>query len=341
MKKPWNILLYIFLGALGLWLCGVLILPVGLPFLLGALIARLSRRFRPPKWHPTLSGIFGVSLIFLLLSAVLWFLFRTLYAEGERLARNLPNLWRELSPTLELLRGKLLALAEKLPDGLSLPASQWVDKLFAGSSLFLGSLSEWLLSGAARLLSGIPDLVLFVLTTLLSAYFFATDPRGPKEFLQKHIPPAWIQKGASLLRRLKTALKGYAKSQLYLSAVTYGICAVGLMLLGYSKGILIALPIALIDALPIFGAGSVLIPWGILNFLRGDVSGGAGIMLLYGVASVTRTVLEPRFLGEQIGLHPLLTLASLYGGFRLFGFWGMVLLPIGVMVVKQFYTNFQ
>ena len=341
MKKPWNILLYIFLGALGLWLCGVLILPVGLPFLLGALIARLSRRFRPPKWHPTLSGIFGVSLIFLLLSAVVWFLFRTLYAEGERLARNLPNLWRELSPTLELLRGKLLALAEKLPDGLSLPASQWVDKLFAGSSLFLGSLSEWLLSGAARLLSGIPDLVLFVLTTLLSAYFFATDPRGPKEFLQKHIPPAWIQKGASLLRRLKTALKGYAKSQLYLSAVTYGICAVGLMLLGYSKGILIALPIALIDALPIFGAGSVLIPWGILNFLRGDVSGGAGIMLLYGVASVTRTVLEPRFLGEQIGLHPLLTLASLYGGFRLFGFWGMVLLPIGVMVVKQFYTNFQ
>ena len=337
MKKPWNILLYILLGALGLWLCGVLLLPIGLPFLLGYIVAHTSRRFRPKTWHPVLSGILGVTIVFLCLGVILWLVFRTLFSEGEQLARKLPNLFREISPSLEILRYKLQQLTEKLPDGLSGPAAQWVDKLFAGSSLFFDSLSEYLLSGAARLLSRIPDLVLFVLTTLLSAYFFAIDQQRPKNFLHKHIPQSWLDRGNTLLHRLKTALKGYAKSQLYLSAVTLGLCAIGLMLLGYSKGILIALAIGLIDALPVFGAGFVLIPWGIVSFLRGDTVGGIGIMLLYTVVSITRTVLEPRFLGEQIGLHPLLTLASLYGGYRLFGFWGMVLLPIGVMMVKQLY----
>ncbi len=337
MKQPWNILLYILLGAVGLWLCAVLLLPVGLPFLLGYLISCLARRFRPKGWNNTLSGIFGVSVVFLLLSGLIWLLFRLLIAEGHQLAHRLPGLLEELSPSLDLVYGKLLSLANRLPDGLSEPAVQWVEKLFAGGSLFLGSLSEWLLSGAAGLLSKIPNLVLFILTTLLSAYFFAIDPRGIGTFFRRHIPQNWREKGGALLHRLKSTLGGYAKSQLYLSAVTFGLCALGLLLLGHPRAILWAIPIALIDALPVFGTGTFLIPWAVISFLRGNVHEGGGLMLLYGVISIVRTILEPRFLGKQIGLHPLLTLLSLYGGFRLFGFPGMVLLPIGVILLKQLY----
>lgn len=340
MNKPWNILLYILLGGFCIWLCGILILPVGLPFLLGYLVSRLSQRFRPKKWNATLSGIFGVTVVFLILSVIVWLVFRTLFSEGQQLAKRLPEIFRELSPALTLAREKLLTLTEKLPDGLSVPAAQWVEKLFAGSSLFFDSISEWLLNGAARLLSCIPDLILFLLTTLLSAYLFATDPTASLRFLKKHIPQTWIDRGSALLRRLKAALKGYGKSQLYLSAVTFGLCGVGLMVLGYPKGFLIAIVIGLVDALPVFGAGVILIPWAIVTFLRGDSGGGVGLMLLYGVVSITRTVLEPRFLGKQMGLNPLLTLVSLYGGYKLFGFGGILLLPIGVMLIKQFYTNF-
>jgi predicted PurR-regulated permease PerM len=80
-----------------------------------------------------------------------------------------------------------------------------------------------------------------------------------------------------------------------------------------------------------------LIPWGILLLLQGTPFGGWGLLVLYALISVTRTILEPRFLGRQIGLHPLLTLLALYAGFRLFGFWGMLLLPVGVMLLKQLY----
>ena len=337
MTQPWNILLYILLGAIGLWLCAVLVLPVGFPFLLGYLISRLAHRFRPRKWNATISGIFSVSVVFLLLSVLLWLLFRFLFAEGQTLARKLPHLLEELSPSLELIYRKLLSLTERLPDGLSLPAAQWVERLFTGGSVFLSSLSEWLLSGAAGLLSRIPNLILFILTTLLSAYFFAVDPRGIGSFFRKHIPQSRLEKGTALLHRLRGAIGGYAKSQLYLSAVSFGLCALGLLLLGYSRAFLWAIPIALIDALPVFGTGVILIPWGLLSFLRGDTQIGIGLLLLYGAVSITRTILEPRFLGKQIGLHPLLTLLSLYGGFRLFGVPGMVLLPIGVMMLKQVY----
>ncbi len=337
MKHPWNILLYILLGAVGLWLCAVLLLPVGLPFLLGYLMAHAARRFRPRSWNTTVSGIFGVSIVFLLVSVLLWLLFRFLVAEGQALAKKLPSLLEELSPALELLYSKLLSLADRLPEGLDQPAAQWVEQLFAGGSLFLSSLSEWLLSGAAGLLSRIPNLILFILTTLLSAYFFAVDPKEIGSLLQKHIPQGLWEKGRALLHRLKSAMGGYAKSQLYLSAVSFGLCALGFLLLGFSRGFLMAIPIALIDALPVFGTGIILIPWGLLSFLRGDTPLGIGLLLLYGAVSVTRTILEPRFLGKQIGLHPLLTLLSLYGGFRLFGVPGMVLLPIGVMMLKQVY----
>ncbi|MBR6825286.1 MAG: sporulation integral membrane protein YtvI [Oscillospiraceae bacterium] len=334
MKKPWNILLYILLGGIGLWLSAIL-LPVALPFLLGFLIAKLARRFRPKKWNPTLSGIFGVTVAFIILGIPLWLLLRTLIAEGEQLARRLPSFLRDLTPTLQLLYDKLIALGRRLPDGLSGTFMAWVERLFTESSLFLGSVSEWLLSGAARLLSRIPDLILFILTTLLSAYFFAIDRRELHAYLQTHIPKGWLEKGQTLLSKTKAALGGYAKSQLYLSGVTFGLCALGLLLLGHGKAFLLALPIALIDSLPLFGAGTVLIPWGLLSFLRGDTGGGIGLLLLYAAVAVTRTVLEPRFLGKQMGLHPLLTLLSLYGGFRLFGLWGMILLPIGVMLLKQ------
>lgn len=337
MKNPWNILLYILLGAVGLWLCGVLILPIGLPFFFGFLISRIAKRFRPQSFPPILGGIISVSVVFLILGILLWLILRTLLSEGEQIAKKLPYLLEDLTPTLGLLYQKLLHLTQKLPDGLSTPATQWVEKLFAGSSLFLDSLSEWLLSGAARLLARVPDLILFVLATLLSAYFFAADQGVPKDFLLKYIPESWIAEGKALLHRLKSALKGYFRSQLYLSAVTLGLCAVGLLILGYPNAFLIAFPIALIDALPVLGAGSVLIPWGVISFLRGDTMAGVGLLILYALTSVTRAVLEPRFLGKQIGLHPLLTLISLYGGYRLFGIWGMILLPIGIMTIKQFY----
>ncbi|MBQ2444861.1 MAG: sporulation integral membrane protein YtvI [Oscillospiraceae bacterium] len=337
MKINWNLFLYFLLGAVGIWLCARLILPVGLPFLLGFLIARCARPLRPRRWPPVFSGIFSVSLFFLMLCILLWILGKTLFSEAQQLAKGLPAVLQELSPVLQNAYLRLTDFASGLPETVAPIAVDWIERLFAGSSILLTGASEGLLSLAGRLLSGVPNFILFVLTALLSAYFYSVDSHKLLPLVQKHVPEVWLQKAHSLYRRIKHALGSYAKSQLYLSAVSLILCAIGLLILRKDSALLLSLGIAVVDALPVLGAGAVLIPWGLLSFLRGSTGDGVGLLLIYAVIAIARTALEPRFLGKQMGLHPLLTLLSLYGGFRLFGVSGMILVPVGVMLCKQLY----
>ncbi len=337
MKEIWNILLYIIAGIVLVWVGAVLLLPVGLPFLLGLGLERISRPLQPKQRRSKLANVAAVLLVFAGLCTLLFFLGRVLLSEAEELAKALPAVLESLSEPLQRLYDSLQRLAGRLPDSFAPAAVQWVEKLFAGSSVVVSSLSEWVLSWAARLLGAVPKLLLFVLTTLLSACFFAVDRESIMGLIRKKLPEHWLSKGQLLLRRLKTALGGYCKAQIYLSGVTLLLCALGLFLLKQKNVLLLAFLIALVDALPVFGAGTVLIPWGGICFLRGDSFLGIGLLLLYAAAAIVRTVLEPRFLGKQIGLHPLLTLLALYAGFRLFGIGGMLLLPIATMMLKQLY----
>lgn len=337
MKKTLKLLLYVLGGMVGVWLTAVLILPVGLPFLIGWLLSRLAQPLRPKRWHKGLSSVLCVSAVFAALCVLIWLLGRLLFGEVEHLAKRLPELLTSLSEPLQALHASLLRLAAKLPASFAPAAAEWIEKLFAGSSVIVTSLSEWLLGWAASLLSLVPDIVLFVLTALLSAYFFSAEDEKLRVLVKKHLPEAWLLRLKTLGKRLKGALGGYGKAQLYLAGISFGICFAGLLILRQRSALLLSLVIAIVDALPVFGAGTVLIPWGIFMFLRGDIFLAVGLLILYAVVSVTRTVLEPRFLGKQIGLHPLLTLLSLYAGYRLFGILGMILLPVAVMLLKQLY----
>ncbi len=335
MKNSLNILLYILGGAIALWLTAKILLPVGFPFLIGWALAHLSRPLRPTKFPQKLGAIFGVTAVFLLLCLLFWLFGHILFRQMEKISHSLPTFLESLGGPVRELQAKLLRLAARLPASIAPAAVEWVEKLFAGSSVLLSSLSQWVLGWAANLLSFVPNLLLFVLTALLSSYFFAIEEEKISALLHRHLPASWCSKGRALWSRLKSSLKGYGKAQLYLSGISLLLCFVGLWILG--KPPLWSVPISLVDALPVFGAGAVLIPWSIILLLQGSNFAGVGMLLLYAVISIGRTVLEPRFLGRQIGLHPLLTLLSLYAGFHFFGFFGILLLPVGVMMLKQLY----
>ena len=101
--------------------------------------------------------------------------------------------------------------------------------------------------------------------------------------------------------------------------------------------LLFSFAIALIDALPVFGSGVILIPWAMVSFLQTNTIRGVGLLCVYGAAALIRTALEPRLIGKQYGLDPLATLAAIYGGYYFFGVFGMILLPVLVMLAKQFW----
>lgn len=342
MKQPWKLLVYAAAGIAGLWLTAALLLPIGLPFLLGYALSRaarpmaawLQKHVRAPAW---LASFLTVSLVCLLVVAGLLLLGKFAVTELERLARQLPAFLSSLEAPLASLRETLLRLTSGLPASAAAAAAQWVDQLFAGGSVIVSTVSDRLLRLAGELISCLPDCFLFLLTALLSAYLFSSHREQLLAGLRGSVPADWLERIRAVGKRLKAALGGYCRTQLCLSAVTFSVLTVGLLLLRVPKAPLTALVIALIDALPVFGSGTVLIPWSVVSFLRGDAFLGFGLLALYAVAAVSRAVLEPRFLGRQIGMHPLLTLLSLYAGFRLFGVLGMILLPIGVILLKQLY----
>lgn len=342
MKQPWKLLAYAAAGIAGLWLTAKLLLPVGLPFLLGYLLscaARppavwLQKRLRAPAW---LASFLTVTPVCAAVIAGLFLLGRFAVTELEGLARRLPALLSSLEAPLADLQEKLLRLTAGLPDAAAAAASQWLNRLFEGGSVIAGTVSERLLRLAGELIACLPDCFLFLLTTLLSAYLFSSQRAQLLAAVRRRVPEAWIGRFHDFRRRLKAALGGYCRAQLLLTVLTFSVLTVGLLLLRVGNAPLIAAVVALIDALPVFGSGTVLIPWSVVSFLRGESFLGVGLLALYAVAAVSRAVMEPRLLGRQIGMHPLLTLLSLYAGFRLFGVMGMILLPIGVILLKQLY----
>ena len=120
------------------------------------------------------------------------------------------------------------------------------------------------------------------------------------------------------------------KAYLLIMAVTFGEISLGLWLLRVDYYLVIGLAVAVLDILPVLGSGSILIPWGIWTLLGGNLPLGAGILLLYGVVTGVRTVLEPRLVGRGIGLSPLVTLVSMYVGMKLLGGGGLILAPMAV-----------
>lgn len=342
MKNTWKLFACIAAGAVGVWLTAKLLLPVGLPFLCGWALAGAARPMERvltarAKFPQRLASFLTITLLAAAICAGVWLLARLLFTEIEQLTKRLPSLLNSLAKPLSSLHAGLLRMAARLPDPAATLAAQWLERLFEGGSVLAESLSGGILSLAGRVISRVPHILLFLMTALLSAYLFSSERERLAQTARRYILEAWYARGKKIIKRLKSALGGYVRAQLRLSLVVLAVSGVGLLLLRQNNAVTLAVIIALVDALPVFGAGTVLIPWGVLSFLRGEASLGVGLLALYALCAVGRAFLEPRFLGKQIGLDPLVTLMALYAGFRLFGILGMILLPVAVILLKQLY----
>ena len=328
-------------AVLGGVLLGFAVLPLVLPFVLGYFLAlgaepavkALERRTPLPRW--VRSGL-CVTALFGALGLSLWLLLRVLWTELLRLVRQLPALLTELQPTLASLRDALASLARRAPAGLAEPTVRWIDKVFADGDLFLQSVYTFLSGLISRIVTGLPGLVLTVITTVIAAYMISAALPEVRAWLRRRLPAAWVRGLQEARRRIHAALGGWVRAQLKLMMLIFCLLTLGLWILGVDFPLLFGGLIAVLDALPVLGTGTVLIPWALLAFLQGSSTRGFGLLTLYAVTALGRTALEPRLVGRQLGLHPLLTLIAFYIGFRLFGLPGMILLPLLAVVLRQF-----
>ena len=211
----------------------------------------------------------------------------------------------------------------------------------------LNYISEWLtgfLTKLANIVTSIPTIGIYFGITIVALYFICIDKIYILDIVEHHIPKQWSKKLFVHLREISTILGGYLKAQATLIIISFIISVIGLYIfkligLNVEYPLLIALGIGFVDALPILGSASVMIPWAILSSLNGDLNLGISIIGLLIVMSVVRQFLEPRIVSKNIGIHPIFTLVAMYTGFRFIGVMGLILGPIILIILKNIFAN--
>lgn len=208
-------------------------------------------------------------------------------------------------------------------------------------------ISTWVTNFLTKLISvitSIPTVAIYTVITILSVYCICTDRIYILDFMEYHMPKKWIQKIGIHIKEITKKLGGYLKAEAILILVSFVISVIGLYIFRFigmdiKYPLLIALAIGFVDALPILGSGSVMVPWAIISALNGDIRLGISILILWIIMSIIRQVLEPKIVSGKIGIHPIFTLIAMYTGFKLIGVMGMLVGPIVLIILKSVFST--
>ncbi len=337
-------LIYLALGLLGLWLFLAFLLPWLLPFLIALALAwaiepavrLLERKLHLRRWLASAACTMALILVLCgLLGLILW-------RAGDEVALLLGRLPTLLSG-LPTLGGHLEDWAYRFTVALPVQFQDFFQEALSGlisQGISLPNRFYDALAGlVTRCAAALPDGMLFLFTTALATYFSSAGRARLLAFLRRQAPQSWQGRLEESRVILKGAFGGWLRAQGILMLVTFGELAVGFLLLRVDLFLLLAALVALVDALPVFGTGTVLLPWALVTFLSGDWKLALGLLALYGLVSLVRSLLEPKLVGDKVGLPPLAALFAMYLGFKALGVPGMILAPLAAIFVKRLHDS--
>ena len=337
-------LIYVTITLLGIYLLfklSVFYMPFLIAFII-SLIVEPAIKFIMRKFKLTrkFSAIIVFILVFAIIGGSLTWGITTLISESTHLMSGINVYIDKISTMIQQIIDTFEFSKIKLSDE--------VLKIIQNSTgNFLDTVSEWIqnfLKNTMNIITSIPTIAIYFVITILSLYFICTEKIYILDQVEHHLPKSWVRKIGSHIRDLIKTLGGYLKAEVILIVVSFIISIIGLYILKFTNfnieyPLLMALAIAFVDALPILGSGTVMVPWGIISALDGDFKLGIAIIVLWIIMSVVRQVLEPRIVSNQIGIHPIFTLIAMYTGFKLMGVLGMLIGPIILIVLKNIFAT--
>ena len=308
------------------------------PFLLGAALAlsaepaakRLERSWKLPRKGAAAISV-GCSL--LVGAGTLYFGGRLAIQALSRFANNLPD----MQGSLQSVRSGLHALADATPQGVRPVLHRAVEEGFTDSQALLGKVAAAAAGSVAAWVGKLSRWAVQLGTAVLAGFMLSARLPEIKKWIYAKLPNA--QNGIRALASSKQALLGWAKAQGKLMVLCYILVSTGLFIIGIKNSFFIGALVALVDAVPMLGTGTVLLPWALFQFLQGQTYKGVGLCLVFLASFLLRAFLEPRLVGKQIGLDPLGALVAIYLGFQIWGIFGMLLFPVLFAVGKNLWTE--
>ena len=338
-------ILYVVLIVLGIFLAfrlAVFYIPFVIAFVLYLLIEpaikKLMKKF---KLSRKLSSIIMFVIVFgTILSLLIWGIV-TIVSEATNLLTNFNTYYEKISSTIQNFVSNFKIDSINIPTQLRQILQDTTASLLEKSS----GIFQDFLQNLLAFVTSIPTIAIYFAVTILSLYFICTDKIYMIDEIEHHFPERWVKNMAKHLKDITKSLGGYLKSQLTLIGISFVISLIGLYIMSFAGlnvgfPLLIALGIAFVDALPILGSGTVMIPWAIISGINGDLTLGISIIVLLIIMSITRQFLEPKIVSGKIGVHPIFTMIAMYTGFRIIGIFGMLLGPILLIIFKNIFKDF-
>lgn len=321
------ILVYIFFKYIFQFL-----LPFAIAWILASLlnpfVTLLKKYLKVPRGIGTLLSMLTVLTAFF---GAVTLVIKLLWQQIVGFSQAFPNYAVEIKLVLEDLQVQCQGIMDLLP----LPtALQSLDDVIQSILNNISGFLTDIVGSTASVVIRVPDGLFFVIVVLISTFFMTKDRMMIKEFVKAQLSEKFINQCIVIQKGLKSALESYVKTQLILMCITFTICSIGLLVLQRPYVLLVALGISALDALPMFGSGAILIPWAIFHLVSGNVVLAVGLFAIYGIIVVMRQIMEPKVLSTQIGVYALVTLMSIYIGFKTIGVLGLIIGPILVVMVK-------
>ncbi|HJC34167.1 sporulation integral membrane protein YtvI [Mediterraneibacter glycyrrhizinilyticus] len=334
-------LLFSLLATAAFVIAGWNLLRFLMPFVIGWIIAAIAAPL--VNWLEKRLKIvkkLGSALIVILVLAgiilALYFGISRLVAEISDLIRNFPDMYAQLETGLRQIGDTLSGIFERLPTGIQNGWNAVVENLDQYMGNVVSNISEPTVTAAGNIAKRVPSYLISFLVSVLSAYFFIVQREEVLNWMKK-VSPESIQKRMTLvIDNLRYAVGGYFKAQFKIMAIVFVILLVGLGMLGTGYFVLVAFLIAFLDFLPFFGTGTAMIPWALYEFFMGDYKMTVALVVIYVITQAVHQLLQPKLVGDSVGLNPLVTLILLYIGYRMGGIlWMILAVPIGMVLINM------
>lgn len=334
-------LVFVILAGLFLLFVVPKILRFFIPFVIGWIVSMIANplvRFLETKvkiLRKHSSVIIIVVVIAAIVSAI-YALFSFIVKETTQLIADLPTIVEQIGGQLNELSLRIQQISVGLPEDLQIVIDNIIVSVGNSVKSFIANLDPSV-GSAGAFAQGVAEGFLVVIITILSAYFFTVDRDKLLGMIKKNLPESVTNGWRLIYDNFKTAFGGYFKAQFKIMLVLTVIMFVGFEFLNIAYSFLIALGIAFLDLLPVFGTGAILWPWALFDMITGNYGRAVGFVIIYLICQVLKQILQPKMVGDSIGVSPFATLVFMYIGYRFYGVFGMIIgIPVGMVIVNLY-----
>lgn len=312
-----------------------------LPFCLGFLIVlmlqpltKIITRITAVKNKTAMC--FVIAGFYVLIGALIWLIGFAAVGQISKFIATWPELYSvTLLPALESFTNWITSMISMLSPEMAGELSNTFELIISDLSSLIAQFSAGFISAVSTRATQIPMFLITLLFTIVCSVFISLNFQNVTEFLMRQLPPKGRDIVHELRRFLSAKVSKMLRAYLVIMCITFTELSIGLTILQVEFSLVIAGIIAIFDILPFLGSGGILLPWALIKVITGDMGMSLGLLILYVVVLIVRNIIEPKIVGQQIGLNPIVTITAMYAGLKIFGFIGFILGPITVLFLMH------